>query len=63
MYLPRATCVAAPPKRIASGDGALLVQLVHTYLDLYAAADARALNGAGVPPDLAARAGFLKQLV
>ena len=53
------------PKRIASavGDGALAVQLVHTYLDLYAAADARALNGAGVPPDLAARAGFLKQLV
>jgi hypothetical protein len=53
------------PKRIGSavGDGALAVQLVHSYLDLYAAADARALNGAGVPPDLAARAEFLKRLV
>jgi hypothetical protein len=29
----------------------------------YAAADAHALNGTGVPPDLAVRAGFLKQLV
>jgi thioredoxin reductase (NADPH) len=52
------------PKRIASavGDGALAVQLVHTYLGLYAAADARALNGAGVPRDVANSAGFLKQL-
>jgi thioredoxin reductase (NADPH) len=52
------------PKRIASavGDGALAVQLVHTYLGLHAAADTRALNGAGVPRDLAVGAGFLKQL-
>jgi thioredoxin reductase (NADPH) len=52
------------PKRIASavGDGALAVQLVHQYLDLYAVADARALNGRGVPRDLTARAGLLKQL-
>jgi thioredoxin reductase (NADPH) len=52
------------PKRIASavGDGALAVQLVHTYLGLFAAADARALNGAGVPRDLAVRAEFLKQM-
>jgi hypothetical protein len=52
------------PKRIASavGDGALAVQLVHTYLGLYAAADARAVNGAGVPRDVANCAAFLKQL-
>ena len=52
------------PKRIASavGDGALAVQLVHQYLDLYAAADARALNGRGVLRDLTARAGLLKKL-
>ena len=52
------------PKRIASavGDGALAVQLVHTYLGLHAAADARALNGAGVPKDVAVGAGFLNQL-
>jgi thioredoxin reductase (NADPH) len=49
------------PKRIASavGDGALAVQLVHNYLGEYAAADGRALNGAGVPRDVAARAAFL----
>jgi thioredoxin reductase (NADPH) len=51
------------PKRIASavGDGALAVQLIHTYLDLHAAGDARAMNGAGVPREVAVRAGFLKQ--
>jgi len=53
------------PKRVASavGDGALAVQLVHKYLAEYAAADARALNGAGVPRDLAASAWFLKPLI
>jgi thioredoxin reductase (NADPH) len=52
------------PKRVASavGDGALAVQLVHQYLGLYAAADARALNGRGVLRDLTAQTGFLKQL-
>ena len=52
------------PKRVASavGDGALAVQLVHQYLAIYAAADARALNGRGVLRDLTARAGLLKQL-
>ena len=52
------------PKRVASavGDGALAVQLVHQYLALHAAADARALDGGSVPRDLTARAGFLKQL-
>src|SRR5262249_25283699 len=52
------------PKRVASavGDGALAVQLVHQYLALYAAADARALNGRGVLRGLTAQATFLKQL-
>jgi thioredoxin reductase (NADPH) len=52
------------PKRVASavGDGALAVQLVHQYLGLHAAADARALNGGAVPRDLTVRGGFLKQL-
>jgi thioredoxin reductase (NADPH) len=52
------------PKRVASavGDGALAVQLVHKYLAEYAAADARALNGAAVPRDLATSAGVLKPL-
>jgi thioredoxin reductase (NADPH) len=51
------------PKRIASavGDGAMAVQLVHQYLDLYAGADARALNGRGVPRDLTAGAVLFKQ--
>ncbi|MBV9324956.1 MAG: FAD-dependent oxidoreductase [Chloroflexi bacterium] len=52
------------PKRVASavGDGALAVQLVHQYLNLHAAADARSLDGRGVPHDVTARAGLLKQL-
>ncbi|MBV9355664.1 MAG: FAD-dependent oxidoreductase, partial [Chloroflexi bacterium] len=52
------------PKRVASavGDGALAVQLVHQYLALHAAADARVLNGRGLLRDLGARAGPLKQL-
>ena len=52
------------PKRVASavGDGALAVQLVHQYLALHAAADARSLNGRGVPLDVTALAGPLKQL-
>ena len=52
------------PKRVASavGDGALAVQLVHQYLNLYAAADVRALNDRGVLRDLPARAGLLKKL-
>jgi thioredoxin reductase (NADPH) len=52
------------PKRVASavGDGALAVQLVHEYLNLHAAADARALRGTGVLRDLPARAGLLKKL-
>jgi len=52
------------PKRVASavGNGALAVQLVHEYLALHAAADARVLNGRGVLSDLVARAGSLKQL-
>jgi thioredoxin reductase (NADPH) len=53
------------PKRVASavGDGALAVQLVHRYLAEYARADARALNGSGVPRDLWEPAGFLRRLV
>ena len=52
------------PKRVASavGDGALAVQLVHNYLAEYAAADARALNGSGVPRDAWEPAGFLRRL-
>ena len=50
------------PKRVASavGEGALAVQLVHQYLGALAAADARALAGAGLPRELAARAPFLR---
>jgi hypothetical protein len=42
-------------KRVASavGEGAMAVQLVHTYLGELAEADARALAGAGVPADWA----------
>jgi thioredoxin reductase (NADPH) len=49
-------------KRVASavGEGALAVQLVHQYLGALAAADARALAGAGLPPERAARAPFLR---
>ena len=43
-------------KRVASavGEGAIAVQLVHQYLGQIAAADARALGGAGLPRPLAA---------
>jgi hypothetical protein len=40
----------------------MAVQLVHQYLDFYAAADAHALKGRGVPCDLTAGAVLLKQL-
>jgi thioredoxin reductase (NADPH) len=51
------------PKRVAAavGEGAMAVQLVHQYLADWAAADARALAGAGLPRDLAAGAPFLRQ--
>jgi thioredoxin reductase (NADPH) len=47
-------------KRVAAavGEGALAVQLVHQYLARFAAADARALAGAGLPRDVAVRAPF-----
>jgi thioredoxin reductase (NADPH) len=49
-------------KRVASavGEGAIAVQLVHQYLGEVATADARALNGAGLPKPRAARAAFLQ---
>jgi thioredoxin reductase (NADPH) len=42
-------------KRVASavGEGAMAVQLVHRYLGEFAAADVKALDGAGLPPPLA----------
>jgi hypothetical protein len=51
------------PKRVAAavGEGAMAVQLVHRYLTECAAADARALAGAGLPRELAAGAPFLRQ--
>jgi thioredoxin reductase (NADPH) len=51
------------PKRVAAavGEGAMAVQLVHQYLATHAAADARALAGAGLPQDLASRAPFLRR--
>ena len=47
-------------KRVAAavGEGALAVQLVHQYLTQFATADARALAGAGLPREVAARAPF-----
>jgi thioredoxin reductase (NADPH) len=52
------------PKRVASavGDGALAVQLVHQYLFQFAVADARALNGGGVPRAVAEQVELLRQL-
>jgi thioredoxin reductase (NADPH) len=49
------------PKRIAAavGEGAMAVQLVHRYLAEHAAADARALAGAGLPREVAEHAPFL----
>jgi len=55
-----------PAQRLANIRGACLgcprCQCAVEYLAQYAAADARALNGAGVPRDVFAPGGFLRRL-